>query len=485
MRHKDISLRKKVLIILLVLVTSIFFYLKIIPSGHISYTRSYPRGLSSGKGFIYSFSPQDRLKTKTSNVIIGDPVYFSVFTPRSFDTVKLQIKYKDKLSTSTPVIEIGVLVDNLIWRYQLQAVDNKNLDSLLKNWNVYHQEGLIFLQRDKEYTNLSDFLKDVQERNIKNCPNIYTCLAIYKYPLDLDVKFKNIKDKNTIISIPLRGTHQFYTYVASNHLNLNISFVDLNQDKKADPITVNVYKGSKLIKQTYLKDDNLHPTDAKTELKKIAISINNLETGIYRVEIKISDDMVIKNIYSSSDYLSFLHKVWPVSMPGPIKIYTDANYIQVKALTPSSKQSIIFANKEYKINKIYKQYLFSSREEGLQQIKLDKSDIIIENNGVFSFTKNSLFNPVLKSVDNNFSLNPNIKYIIAKYKSPQKSINNEILATTELDLKPAYREDGKYSFIISVPGLRTDDNINDYIEVESIRLEFKGRTLGEKIKSLF
>ncbi len=58
-----------------------------------------------------------------------------------------------------------------------------------------------------------------------------------------------------------------------------------------------------------------------------------------------------------------------------------------------------------------------------------------------------------------------------------------ITATVELDIKHAYREDGKYSFMISVPGLKAEDKVNDNLEIYSLEVKLSGRTLWEKIKS--
>jgi len=38
-----------------------FLYLKIVPFGRITYERHWPSGLKSGQGFIYDFSPAERL----------------------------------------------------------------------------------------------------------------------------------------------------------------------------------------------------------------------------------------------------------------------------------------------------------------------------------------------------------------------------------------------------------------------------------------
>ncbi len=54
----------------------------------------------------------------------------------------------------------------------------------------------------------------------------------------------------------------------------------------------------------------------------------------------------------------------------------------------------------------------------------------------------------------------------------------------EFDLRGAYREDGKYTFLISAPGLNPNDALDDYLEIEEIKVELKGKTLIEKIREV-
>ena len=58
--------------------------------------------------------------------------------------------------------------------------------------------------------------------------------------------------------------------------------------------------------------------------------------------------------------------------------------------------------------------------------------------------------------------------------------NNFKQATVILNTKEAYRENGKYSFMISVPGLSLANSGN--LKISSIKVEFSGRTLLDKIK---
>ncbi len=462
-----------------------FLYLKIVPFGSISYSRDYTLDLRSGKGFIYGFTPPERIDLKNGDgpKMIGDPIYFSLFTPRTFDKAKLTITYRDNLGLDTPVIEAGVLADNIVWRYELKPIDNKALDYLMLRWHKSEGNGYLFLQRNENYSDPADWEKDLAQGKLKDCPEgLEKCLAVYNFSPDYNYQIANYQPAvPLVLDKPLRGPHQFYVYLKDEALHLEFSLVDLNQDLKPAPIDIILSSGGKIIASQSLADANLQPGSGKIEEKKVVLEQKKLPAGAYKVEVKITSDMVIKKIVSSVDRLSFINKVWPVSSEGPLTIYTDANYLQAKALSPASLQAIKFAGQNFNLDEAYKQFYFkTSSATAYKEIKLEKDDIVLENSGVFAWSPSSLFNPTLPKVDRFFSVKNRFNYIIADYKKPGEEEGVKT-ATAEFNLKGAYRENGKYSFIISVPGLKTEDGTDDNLEIYKIKIELEGRTLWQKI----
>jgi len=218
----------------------------------------------------------------------------------------------------------------------------------------------------------------------------------------------------------------------------------------------------------------------------------NLKNGLYKVEIKVRDDTVIKRIESSADKLVFINKLWPVSASLPLSLWTDAPYLQAKLYSPASRQTINFAGEDFILDKAYEQTdLIAHNPTSTAEIKLVKDDVILENNGVFAFSKDSLFNPMPKKIDRFFKLNNDIKYLLADYEAPLNYIEPEFKTqTVELNTKAAYREAGKYSFMVSIPGLKSSDvsgdtaNSSDNLEIREIKIDFSGRTLWQKLFAL-
>lgn len=498
------------LAIVLLIIILVFLYLKIVPFGHIVYTRTWPRGLASGKGFIYDFKPVERIATakNQSLKIIGEPVYFSLFTPRTFDRAIMTIKYRDRLSATTPIIEAGVLKDKISDAYDLRPMQNKILDELSFTWSrLEDTEGKLILQATKNYSDSAEFEKDLAAGRLKDCPpgDVRSCVALYNYSFPFDYRWPDYQAIfPLVINQPLRGAHQFYVYF-NGSWRLGFNFVDLNQDKAADPITINVRsvddKGTtqsstndRVIASQSLTDENAALASGQTENKEIVLRGDAAPSGVYKIEVKVSDDIVIAKINSSSDKLSFINKVWPVSGGGNLTLLTDAADLQAQTFSPGSLQTINFGGRDFVLDKTYEPFDFSPDAETdigtgngmkteIKEIKLEKDDVILAGNGVFSFSRASLFNPDFKKINRFFAPGDEVKYIVADYARPFVDDGLKT-ARVEFDLNGAYREDGKYTFLISVPGLKTSDGRDDYLEIEEIEVELEGKTLWGKVREI-
>jgi hypothetical protein len=132
-------------ILLIIFIILIFFFLKIVPLGKATYIKNYSHTFKLGKGFINNFTPVVNVNQKedSSPRIIKSPVYFSVFTPRTFSRAKLIIKYRSNL-TRGAIIEAGALVSPATADYNLQPLELVAPDTLSADFNlkeVYRSNG--------------------------------------------------------------------------------------------------------------------------------------------------------------------------------------------------------------------------------------------------------------------------------------------------------------------------------------------------------
>ncbi|MFH1412734.1 MAG: hypothetical protein ABIG10_01765 [bacterium] len=457
------------LILLAIIVFLVCMY--IVPSGHIIYTYNF----RSNSDFIGKLTPKDRV-IKPSNgeqIIIGNPVYFSLRTPRKFDQAKITLKYKNK-EDHLLVIESGVLVDKDIWRYDLKPVQNKTIDRIFQDWTRIKQKDTLFLQRKSNYASIEQFLKDMPLSNQ---------IALYNYDLPKKYYLSNYQPgrEYNMVNYHLRGAYQFYTYIYKEDLNFSFLFKDLNLNKDADNIEILVYdQNDNLVYSQKIEDDGIAEITAQeSETRRITIRRPNLPVGAYKIEFKANDDIITMNLITTQSKLSFINRLWLSNPNQRIVLYSDSQDISLQTINPASLQTATVNGQPLTVPNTYEQFTLISRAP-VNMIRLAKGDVIISGKGVFSFNRENLINPNYKSIDNNFRLTNNIQYVLADYESPKH--DEYKVSELEVDLSNAYMEEDKYSFLISIPGLKSEDELADSIIIKQIKVELTGKSLWQKLK---
>lgn len=477
---KDLYLLKIRLlwVFLIFFIVALFLFFRVVPGGQVVYQKKYPGLLRSGQGFIYSLGPVERIAQEKllNSRIVAEPVYFSVFSPRTFNQVKLTIDYSRHLNIKSPIIEAGVLVDGITKGYNLVPIENRLIDSLSDSWQRLGLDPLV-LQADNYYDSSEAFFTALNTGKLKACPEgLAQCLAVYNYEPDyrLEPNF-NQAEKALEINMPLRGTHSLYLHTDSDHLELELGFRFLNLDKSLDDIILILSQANEII-----KTENYRQRDQDEEEKVLNLLATDLSPGVYKLEIKIKDDVVIKHMKSSTNRLVFISRLWPVSYNQEIKVYTDKNYLFLRTLEPASLQQFIIAGQSYELKEPYSKEEFRfDNDDGKSEIILGKDDVILENSGVFALDPSVIFNPQYNRIDQYFTPSATVKYIIANYQPPEQIKTGLYRQSIDLDLKHSYRENKQYNFIISIPNLSLDSE--GYVDIKKIKLELSGRSLWQKL----
>jgi len=469
------------------------FFLAIVPGGKISYYYDFDKD----SNFISRLSPKERLNEDNINagsssvvMIIGDPVYFSLWAPRAFDEVVLDIKYRHameddllKKEWNCPVIEVGTLVDKTIWRYDLKPIENKIIDNVSLVWNKINENEIVLLQKDQKFSSVNDFLTNLPPQNE---------IAIYNYDLNQEYLLPDYSSSNVeyVINQSLRGPYQFYTYIDQEELWYEFDFYDLNENKDNDVVDVHLYYQDALIETKHLDDDGVLADNKKrSDQKKIKMAIKNLPTGVYKIEIKVNDDIVTERIKTKQQKTAFLNGLrLHNSFDQKVSLFTDSKKIQTKTIYPDRMQTVVVGANNLLINETYRQFDSVVQQNGtsskINEIILEKDGVFLSGDGVFSFSQEALLNPKLKRVDESLDVvRDGINYIVAQYLPPSQT-DEWKKALVKIDIRNAYRENGKYSFIVSIPGLKIDDDKKDGIILKEIAVHFSGKSLKDKIKEL-
>jgi hypothetical protein len=472
MTRKRIIILRLILWLILVIILGWFIYLKIVPNGKISYVDKF----NKLNYFIGKLSPAERVKLDNGQAEIkGDPVYFSLNTPRRFEKASVYIKFKN--TTDFPVMEIGLLNDKVAWGYDLKPLENKIIDQLSSVWPViYGQNGERLIQREKKYDSVKEFLDNLVSDN-----QLSEKTAVYNYNIKRNFLLPNYSagQNEQSIDYNFRGSFQFYTYVKNEDLNFVFDFIDLNINKDNDPVDVKVYNSEGLIKSEHVADDQMASSERQVKLR-----IPDLKEGVYRLSFIASDDVITKNIISKQSQFSIINKVWLAgSGEKNIILFTNSRSVSAQTINPASLTKIKVGDSLIDLTQTYKQ--FSQKVTAWPaRIELNKNDIIISGDGVFSFNQNNLLDPRFKTIDNNTNINQEkIDYIIADFNGP-KSYQGWQIAQADFDLTRGYQENSKYQFLISVPGLKAEDPHKGEIIIEEIKIELFGTSLKQKLDKI-
>lgn len=479
--------------LILAIILGIFAYFKIVPSGKISYVNN---DFSQPNYFIGKLAPQERVElNKVEAEIKGDPVYFSLRPPRRFESAKVTVKFKN--TTNFPVMEIGLLNDKVAWGYDLKPLSNKIIDALALVWpTVNGGDGIRLIEREKKYEAVEKFLSDLPEKQ-----TLADEVALYDYSLKTKFLLDGYKPKAEVRTIDcgFRGSYQFYTYVKNENLNYLFNFIDLNLNKDSDPVEIKVYSPDGLIYDKRLDDDEVNGLE-----RQVGFKMPNLPEGVYRLSFIASDDVITKSIVTSQIRFALINKVWLAPGEGKNKIlFTDSRQIGAQTINPASLGEIKVGVDVLNLNQTYKQFFlkvpnldaagqldFASgaspgRAKRLAKIELAEDDIIISGDGVFSFSAAEFLEPQFKNVDGNTDINAEkINYVLTAYQTPSESEGWQI-ASAEFDLTKAYRENGKYQFLISLPGLASAEQAAGAVVIKEIKVELQGTSLWQKLKKYF
>jgi hypothetical protein len=182
--------------------------------------------------------------------------------------------------------------------------------------------------------------------------------------------------------------------------------------------------------------------------------------------------------------LAFINRLWLAPASSAINLTASGSAYSFQTINPASRQEIKFGAEAVLLNQTYRQ-IFSRGRCGAQcSIQLARADVIVAGEGVLGLTADNLIDPRfqnLNSVNNSLG---SIKYILARYTRPKVLANGWLQLSAEFDLTGAYREDNKYSLILSAPSLSAEDELADYVEIDNIQVELSGLNWWEIIKAL-
>lgn len=211
-------------------------------------------------------------------------------------------------------------------------------------------------------------------------------------PLAL-VRFSSDATQTPIrFSHSFRGSHTFYVYADPGQLTIAFEKLDLNRKPGRDPLTISVTRADRLrlpgqdpdFQQRIGDDGNITKQGGVGRVQPASVTVPVSSPGAYQVAIEASEDVLFRNLYSSSSYLSFSGSIFLADGPAygvtdysPISISSSTGALQVETAHEQGLQSISSSNRRYRLTKTKDTVRIT--DLGVNQLRIDRADIHVRN----------------------------------------------------------------------------------------------------------
>lgn len=470
---------------------------QVCPSGRFQAERDFSQpfwNILGGTGPVVKIGPSARAKILPNQGlwVYGDPAYLTVYAPRTFDQVKIRIRYKAELGSSSPAISLGVLYgQGDLRRYALALLADQRLDEIIKKWPYQlRQENLLLLEQKPVYDTVSSFLVDLAEGKVNELFSA-SKIAIFNYPPEGDVNNNPVLPKLPDLQLlgyqknseeyeaahSLRGSYEYFVYLKDENLQADFLVKTIPLEPGEEPIKdgkILIFKNSQPVySQTFSAKEI-------SSGRAISLRVPGLAAGLYKVEWQADNRVVTDKLKTINHKLVFWRRLTIAEGNFSESIFSGQKMISIKAATPAGRQSVFFGGKECKIVDSYERYdcQAAGGVDSLAELSFSKGALILESDGAFSFSADTWFNPnwpqLIEKESVDFAL-----VVIPQIEEKEGWQEAEVI----LPLKGAYREGNYYQLAVSVPGLKAEDNLDQGVLIQNLSFDFSGRTLQEKIKS--
>lgn len=413
--------------------------------------------------------------------IIGDPAFFFVHPQRSFDSVTAEFRFKN---INVPIIEVGVLADATTGAYQLEPLQNLIIDN--STWNKISIDGKVLLQREKKYSSLETFLA---------APPARSEIATYHYTLAEPYRLSDYAPSSEIktTEVSLRGSHEFYTYIKNETLNFSFSFSDVNRQVGEDWVDVVVTNeaGQPVAEERAYDDDNTSNDAAASSPQILKISATNLPEGVYKIQMKATEDIFFRAVSTTQQKMTFLNQIWLADTVGyrdnspTVNFWTEGKNLKFSTRHATGTQTVTVGRGTVAITEPYVEYAYAPPESGVIMAHVPTAeDLLVRADGHFAFSASQYFNPDPVRLTAETDLDrAGVNYIVAEYTSPE-SDGEWTVAHADFSTVNVPFTDQTWKFVISAP---TVDQPDRKFLVNSIKMKFirPATTFNELVKKIF
>jgi hypothetical protein len=302
-------------------------------------------------------------------------------------------------------------------------------------------------------------------------------------PVDmLPVPLAGYSEENGVLFIDtaLRGAHTLWAYVTTELLEVYVTKQDLNWYEGSDELSIEVYSfDGELRGKTAIPDDGDESNEAELgQLQSDSLKIEDLAPDIYRIDLKGSNDLLIRKIEVNQAKLVVDKRVFPAGVnpayfkdgPAfyPLDLYGNnfaAGKLKMRVVHNSALQQVSIQQNDsdtmVDINMTHTDFS-TNLKPGPYRLTVPRQDVIINSSGYLSFTPESFFLPKrCEVVDLKYDLLwalQDVDYIMVNYGDYLPPIEDDGWLVTRALWKTEdlYISNNKLSFCLSAPHLNRE-----------------------------
>ncbi|MDA1038626.1 MAG: hypothetical protein O2877_02980 [bacterium] len=438
------------------------------PSGVLSISKN----VSEPSPFLSRVLPDTRAEEifidrdgRALRSIVGEPVYFTLLTPREFNEVEVEVSF---INEDAPIVELGALVNVEQENYHLLPLQNKLLDEL--SWEIQREGDVVLYDRHGKYKSIADFLVDAPSLNE---------IAVYHYPFVREFKIPGYQPVDTmqVVDVSIRGEHEFLTYIENEPLDFTFTYQDMNRALGEDIVTILVFdRDGELVASKAVGDDGDTSRGGRGSAQTNLHVGAELPTGVYKIILKVDRDIFFRKIETRQQKITFLNQLfigdevgYQVS-PRSSTFYTETKSMMFETQHAEGVQNVVIAGVTVPVSEPFVPARHRVRAPGIVSATVPVGDLVVKGAGHYALSKEMFFNPDPVRLDWDTDLNAlGINYVIATYESPE--INGDLVKARAVFKTAGLSKVRKaYKFAFSLPGIY---DYNGLIQLHETNVELR------------
>lgn len=350
--------------------------------------------------------------------ILTDGARFQIKPWRGFTEAELSVQF-DRPSSRVTIAGVGQMGQGAVGKVLYVPEYAEYSD-----WTLVRNEELVLLQRQPKYATIDDFFKQPPDQSKVSVLGVSLGKAIIE---------KLDPGGTQRLSTPLQGTHSFFVYIEDEPLDVSIKKQDRNEKTGPDRLTASVLSedGKVWYAQTVQDDGDETPSFQRQPEQTLPIAVAGLPTGVYRLELAASTEVLITELTTAHRQLFAVKKIRPYpSEETPARITAHGYRVSVfnKADTPAT---VIINNEPQPPLNAYKRKQFITNQFANTIVTTAPSLIITTDEG-FVFDGFAYFDPDygFPVVSRALADSLGIDYLLLDYQPPEtvgpESLNGSV-----------------------------------------------------------